>query len=76
MGLPLAREFGEKMTVHSNSIRKNYEKDPKHTVYYPPSNIMSQFNTRMNPVLKAWEESNPRWKALVKAYKEELAKLK
>ena len=76
MGLPLAKEFGEKMTAYSNKTRRTFMKDPKHTVYYPTADEMAQFKALMNPVLKSWEESNLRFKELAKTYKEELAKVK
>ncbi len=75
-GIPLARRWGEINNVHNKEIIEKWKKDPKHIVFIPNAEQTKEWKKLTAPVLEAWLKESPKNVALLKAYKEELAKAK
>ena len=61
------------------SLAKYQEKisgDPKHHVFIPSGSGMDEWEATLRPAVEAWTKDHPKGSALIKAYKEEIAKVR
>ncbi len=80
----IEKHAGEKISrswaYHNEAIIQKaltkWQNDPKQTVFIPTPEQHKEWKARMMPVLEAWTKESPRNAALLKAYKEELSKVK
>jgi hypothetical protein len=61
------------------SLAKYQEKissDPKQHVFIPSTSGMDEWEATLRPAIEAWTKDHPKGSALIKAYKEEIAKVR
>jgi TRAP-type C4-dicarboxylate transport system substrate-binding protein len=75
-GEPWTRRWGERNTQITKEFIKEWEQNPKHTVYLPSFNEMEQWKAKFAPVIESFKKENPKGEDLLKAYAAEIAKIR
>ena len=50
--------------------------DPKHHVFIPGGSGRDEWEATLRPAVEAWTKDHPKGSALIKAYKEEIARVR
>ena len=75
-GLPVVRYWGEVMDEDLGKYHQKILKDPKHHVYTPTGAQMEEWKATLKPAVDSWLRDNPKGAQLLKAFKDELAKVR
>ena len=71
-----ARFWAEKSTPLEDGYLEEWKKDPERTVVTPTGADRDTWKAAMQPAIDAWKKENPRNEQLLKAYEEELSRIR
>lgn len=75
-GEPLVRAWAKMIDDQVKSRLEQLEKDPKHHIVIPSAEELKEWKASVQPVIDAWQKGDPKRAMLVKAYQEELDRIR
>lgn len=75
-GEPFVRSWGGEQDKDLAKYAKKIVHDPKHHVYTATGPVLEEWKTTLAPAVEKWIKDRPKGATLIKAYKEEIAKVR
>jgi TRAP-type transport system periplasmic protein len=75
-GEPLVRLTAQGWGTSADEVLEKTKKDPKHTVVVPSLDQLKPWKAAFDPAIEAWKKENSKGEELLKAYMDEVAKIR